>query len=887
MRRIRQFPSRFMALFRRNRLESEMEEEMRLHIDYLALKKTKEGLSPDEARYAAQRQFGSVDQFKEACRDRMGWRLLEETIRDVRIGARALRRNVVFTAVAVLTLAFCIGANTAIFSMFYALLLRPLPLPEASRIVEIFNTFQKVGVRKMVSNPVQYTDFKANTTCFDAMALWNTGASFVGELGSEERLQVARCTAEMFEILGARPLVGDFFTLANSRAGEDKVIVLSEDYWRSHFNSDPSVLGKTLRLGGERFRVIGVAPRMIGGFDARVQLIRPYAWGPESESPKLRYLLNTSLYARLKPRFSSEQAQSQVMALERRYYETADSMYKATLDAMGHVMSVELVQNERVRPIKASLYLLQGGVIFVLLIGCLNVASLLLTRANGRNGEVAVRVALGAGRWAIARQFIVEGLLLTLAGAVLGIALAWGAIQVINRFSARMLPDTLPFALDGKMLGFTIAVSVTVGVLIGILPVTNALRTDLVAFVNRSSRSLSSGRGVRALNNLLVTGQVAVALVLLAGAGLLIHSLANALRVNPGFDPQNVMTGRISIPRTYQDQDKATNFQRNLLQELREIPGISDATLASGTPVEGGFSFNALAIRNSILPRGSAQTSAYQMGVSPGYFQTLHIQLVEGRLFDEKDSEKAYIVDERFAQKYFPGHSALGAHITFDKPQGDGLDWPVIVGVVRNVSNNGIDDQINLPFSYYPLSASHPAELSVFVRSSRDSGDLVSSIREKLHGVNPEIVLYHTETFESVVSDSFVDRRAIMLLISGFAGLALFLSAIGIYGVLSYDVSQRTREIGIRSAIGASQNDIVYMVVRQGLMRTVIGIVPGVVCALLLSRYMTSMLFELEPTDPWAYVSVSLLILAVASIACYFPARHASKIDPTQALRTE
>jgi predicted permease len=864
-----------------------MDEEMRLHIEHLTLKNAREGLPADEARYAARRQFGSVEQFKEACRDRMGWRMMEDSIRDVRIGARGLRRNAGFTVVAVFTLALCIGANTAIFSMFYGLLLRPLPLPEASRIVEIFNTFPKVGIKKMLSNVVQYTDYKANTSCFDAIALWDPGASFVGELGSEERLQVARCTAEMFEILGAKPVVGDFFTRANSRAGEDKVIVLSEDYWRSHFNSDSSVLGKTLRLGGERYRIIGVAPRSIRGFDARLQLIRPLAWGPESESPKRRYLLNTALYALLKPKVSSEQAHAQVLARERRYYETADSMYKSTLDAMGHGMGVDLVKNERVEPFKASAYLLQGGVILVLLIGCLNVASLLLARANGRHGEVAVRVALGASRGAIARQFIIEGFLLTLAGAALGTALAWGAIQVINHFSARMLPGNLPFALDGQMLGFTMAISITVGVLIGILPVTHALRTDLVAFINRSSRSASSGRSVRALNNVLVTGQVAVALVLLAGAGLLIHSLVNALRVNPGFDPQNVMTGRISIPGTYQNQDNAPAFQKRLLQALKEIPGISDAALASGTPLERGFSFNALAIRNSVLPRESAQTSAYQIGVSPRYFQALHIQLIEGRFFDERDSGKAFVVDERFAQRYFPGHSALGAHITFDKPQGDGLDWPVIVGVVHNVSNNGVEDQSNLPFSYYPLATTHPYELSIFVRSSREPSDLVSSIREKLHEVSPEIVLYQTETFESVVGDSLFDRRAIMLLITGFAALALFLSSIGIYGVLSYDVSQRTREIGIRNAIGASQNSIVCMVVRQGLSRTAIGIVFGLIGALWLSRYMTSMLFELKPTDPWSYMSVTLLVTAVAATACYLPARYASKIDPTQALRME
>jgi predicted permease len=460
-------------------------------------------------------------------------------------------------------------------------------------------------------------------------------------------------------------------------------------------------------------------------------------------------------------------------------------------------------------------------------------------------------------------------------------------MQVINHFSARMLPGTLPFSLDGQMLSFTVAISVTVGVLIGILPVANVLRTDLVEFIHRSSRSASRGRRVRALNSTLVTGQVAVALVLLAGAGLLIHSLANALAVKPGFDPQNMFTGRIALPAVYQREDTAPAFQKRLLQALQEIPGTSDAALASGIPFERGFPLNALTIKDSTLPRDSPQTSAYQVGISSGYFQALHIQLVEGRFFDQRDAGQAFIVDERFVQRYFPGRSALGVHMTFNRPDGNGLDWPVIVGVVRNVPNNGVEDRSNLPFSYYPLVATHPDELSVFVRSTRASNDLISSVRDKLRDLSPGIVLYDAETFESVVSDSFVDRRAIMLLITGFAALALSLSAIGIYGVLSYDVSQRTREIGIRSAIGASRNSIVWMVIRQGLLKTVIGVVSGLIGALLLSRYMTSMLFELKPTDPWAYISVSLLILVVAAIACYLPARYASRIDPTQALRME
>ena len=809
---------------------------------------------------------------------------------DARYAARRLWRDRGFSAIALLTLALCIGANTAIFSMVYALVLKPLPFPAPNRILQIYNNFPKAGLNRFPCNLTQYTDFKDHSSSFDAIGLYSTNMVMVGEDSASERVMEADCTAEMFDVIGIRPIIGQFFTLKNCRPGEDKVVVLTESFWKSHYNEDPAVLDKEIRVDGATYRIMGVAPRSLEAFNAQARFVRPFSWKPDSVNPQARYACYMSLFARLKPGALESQALAEVAGLEQHYYDTSDAGTKTFLDRTGHKISIGLVQAERIQPIKSSLYLLQGGVIFVLLIGCVNVANLLLTRANGQQSELAIRAALGAGRGAIARQLIVESLLMTLAGALLGVGLAYCAVHAIDRFTGKLLPNMLPVEIDAGVLCYATGVSVAVGLLIGLVPVVHILRSNLAEVIHRSSRSASGGRGVRALSSILVTGQIAVALVLLSGAGLLIHSFANAISVSPGFDPHNLVVGSIALPSSYQVQEKSTALQRRLEQALREVPGVEDGALATGIPFQGGLPVLALTLKDSTLPRDSPQPGAFLVGVSLGYFQALHIQLLKGRFLDETDTVKgrqAFVVDERFEQKYFPGRSAVGGHFTFGQPPEKENDWPVIVGVVRKVPHNGVEDTSDNPFVYYPLLSSAPGGLSVFVRSPRPVGDVVSALREKLRAIDPSIPLFETTTVQKAINESFDNRRAVMLLLGGFAGLALFLSTIGIYGVLAYDISQRTREIGIRGAIGASRSHIVGMVMRQGIWKTGVGLAIGIVSAILLSRFMTGMLFELKPTDPWAYLVVSFVLAVVALAACYFPARRAARIDPIEALRTE
>jgi len=891
---IRQILSRTRALFQAKKLESDMAEEMRLHLEHLTRENTANGLSPDEARFAAQRQFGGADQIKEQCRDGRGWRMVEETMRDFRVGARALRKSPGFTLVALITLALCVGANTAIFSVIYALLLKPLPFPEPSRIVEIYNLFPKAGLPKEPCSIIQYLEYKNQTSSYDAVGLWGSSIVTVGEEGSTDRIMEAHCTAEMFDILGLEPVIGRFFTLDDNRPGADKEIVLTQSFWESHFAGNPGFTSRTMRIDGDTYRIIGVAPRAIEAFDARAKFIKPLAWTPHSVSPYSRFGLNTPLYARLKAGHSASGALSEAEAVERRYYEVAPANMKAFLDNAGHRMAVEPIQAERTRPVTPSLVLLQGAAVFVLLVGCVNIANLLLARTNSRQHEIAVRSALGASRGTIVFQFMTEYMMLTLLGIGLGIGIALGCLPVANHFITKVLPNALPVGLDAGAFLIATGLFVLIGLAVGLLPVLSILRTNRTGGLPVYSRVASESPRVRLFSSFLVTGQIAAALVLLSGAGLLARSFAKAISVDPGFESAHVLAANIAVPGIYRREDRSIAFHERLLRALNEIPGVESAALATSVPFRGVDNSNPFTIKDSTRPPGAPQAVAQFIGVSMDYFRTLHIPLLEGRYFDQSDiteGRNAHVVDERFARKFFPGRSAVGGRFSYERPPGapqeKDSDVPIIVGVVRWVPHNGVEDRSDNPFIYYPIDKKTQDGLSVFVRSPRKPGDLVPAFREKIRALDPSIPLLNVSTLQEAVDGSYENREAIMALLGGFAALALFLSAIGIYGVLAYDVSLRTREIGIRGAIGASRPQIMRLIMGQAAWKIAVGSVLGLVSAVMLSRYIADLLYELSPTDPWAYASVSLLLVAVALLASYLPARRAAAIDPIRALRTE
>jgi putative ABC transport system permease protein len=811
---------------------------------------------------------------------------------DFRHACRLLWKSKRITATTLLTLALCIGATTAIFSSVYSLMLKPLPYQEPERIVELYTSAVKAGLDHMPANVPFYLDYSRNGTSYESLGLWTFFYGLVGEKDAVVRTPGVRATAEIFSILRLQPLLGTFFTKEQNKQGADKVIVLTQSYWQTQYQESPEVIGKDVRIDDETYKIIGVAPRQLEAFDARMKFIAPLSWAPQQENPQGRYGVGIQLFGRLKPGATAGQADAEAKVLEKRYVDAGPPQLKQFAERSGMTMNVGGVQEQRVQPVRATLLMLQAGVAFVLLIGCVNVANLLLVRSNARQSELAIRSALGAGRATIARQFLMESLLLTSLGTLLGLGVAWGALRATNYYLARMLPQALPASLDWRVLAFAVGLTAVVGLVIGLIPVAHILRTNLAAVIQSNSRSASSSRGVRALSSVLVVAQVAVALMLLTGAGLLIHSFAEALKVDTGLDPTNVVTGRIALTREHRASDDAANsIRQRLLQAMKEIPGVTSVALSFATPFQGGLPINAFTLENDTLPPGAPQPGAFRVIVSPGYAETMGLKLVEGRFYEETDlvpGRRYFVVDQSFARKYFPNGSALGGKFAFGPRPAKPEEWPTIIGVVKDVPHNGVEEKSGNPFIYQLLQpGGRPNGLTMFLRTTRPVADAVSALRDKVRAIDPASPLFEVGALQEAVDSSYDNRRAVMLLLATFAGLALFLSALGIYGVLAYDVSQRTREIGVRSAIGASRGEIATLILRQGLWKGGIGVALGLIGAVLLSRYMTTLLFNVRPTDPAVYGTVSAVLIGVAALASYLPARRAARIDPLVALRDE
>jgi putative ABC transport system permease protein len=802
-----------------------------------------------------------------------GSNVLEQLLKDLRYGFRMLRRKPGFTAVAVLTLALGIGGNTAIFSVVNAVLLRPLPYPEAGRLVSVYESLPQGG-KGSVSVP-NLLDWRAQSDAFTGIAAYQYGDFNLREEQQPVRAVGTQVTANFFEVLGATPQAGRGFLEGEDQAGRERVVVLSDKLWRRSYGADPGLVGRDILLGGEKYQVVGVMPPSVQYPSASVELWVPLVFSREQLASRGSHAFE--VLARTRPGVSFEQAQEQMSTIGR-------VLEKQYPEQEGRGVTLVRVEEEAVRGVRPALLMLLGAVGFVLLIACTNVANLLLARAAARRKEVAIRSALGAGRWRLMRQFLTESVLLALLGGAAGLLVALWTLQALSTLASGYLARPGEVGLDWKVLAFTAALSLLTGVVAGLAPALHVSRADVQETLKESGNSGSSARGTW-LRSGLAVAEVAAALVLLVGAGLLVKSFLRLQRVETGLRPEGVLTMRVSLPESrYDTPEKTSIFYREVLGRVSALPGVEAAGVINMLPLQLSGSNGEIEVEGrEPLPPGRVPLTEYRTA-SAGYFKALGIPLQAGRLFepaDESEGVRSVIVSRELVRTFFPDGDALGKRIRAGGPH-----WWTVVGVVGDVKQSSLM-QPSRPELLFPYTAYRADGMTLVVRAPSDPAAMTAAVRGEVQAIDPNQPVYAVRTMEEVIDLSVSNRKLNMVLLSIFAGLATLLAVVGIYSVMSYLVTQHTREIGIRVALGARPANILRLVLGQGLSLTLGGVAVGALAAFGLSRLMSSLLYEVEGSDLTTYVSVSLLLTAVALLACYIPARRATKVDPLIALRYE
>jgi putative ABC transport system permease protein len=884
---LRRLWRRLRALTNGGELDRELDAELRYHLERQAAEHVADGMSAEEARLAALRGFGGVTRAKEECREARGVRLIEDLWQDVRYGLRTFRKRPGFTLVAVVTLALGIGANAAIFSVVNGVLLKSLPFPEPERLVALSETAES-GRVTAVAFP-DYLDWRAGQNVFEEMAARMPAGGVLTGDGEPERVTGRHVTASFFRTLGVRPAAGRFFTEEEDRPGGERLIVLGHELWQRRYGGDPAVAGRAVRFNGESWTVAGVMPPRFdfyGENSLNNQFFIPLGQFYDQQWMSDRESHVVMVTARLRPGVSLEQARAQMDALAARLAE----QFPGSNGGNGVRLSSFL--DDYVGEARPALLMLMAAVGAVLLIACANVANLLLVRAAARRKEIALRVALGAGRWRVVRQLLTESLLLAAGGGAAGLLFAWWGVGALLRFAPDELPRAENISLDGRALVFTLALTLLTGAAFGLVPALQTSKADL----NDAMKGGGVGGG-RWLRSGLVVTEVALSLVLLVGAGLLLRSFWRLMRVEPGFEARDVLTLRLRLPDAkYTDAGQSAAFLKEVKRRVGELPGVRQVSLATGFPF-GRASEHGYLLEGMPEPRRpSDRPDAYVQWVSPEFHQTLGIGLVTGRYIEERDatdSPPVALVDDDFVRRNFPGGSprdALGKRVHFG---GDEEPWCEIVGVVGHVRQSGLDEE-GRPGIYRPwtqiragMAAGYARAMDLVVKTSVEPTRLVEPIRGEVQSLDRDQPLGNVRTLASLVEQTVAPRRFSMTLAGAFAFVALVLGAVGLYGVLSYTVAQRAREIGIRMALGAQRGDVHRLVISQGMALALGGVAAGVLASLALTRLMSGLLFGVSATDAPTFVLITLLLISVALVACYLPARRASKVDPLIALRYE
>jgi predicted permease len=880
----------YRRLFRRARTERQLDTELRFHVDQQFADYVAAGMRPEEARRRAQLEFGGLDQVKEECRDVGPARFVETLIQDLRYGLRQLRRNPGFTAVAVITLALGIGANTAIFSVVNAALLRALPYRNPSKLVAVWEQLKRLGLDHFPSALANYYDYKASNKVFKDMAAIQPASLDLTAGGQPERVYGIRASANLFPLLGVSAERGRTFTAQENQPGRGNVTLLSDALWKRRYGGDPGIIGKAVTIDGSSYTVVGILPRgfrFSTGSPDMPDVWLPLALGPDPE----RQAGGNELIARMKPNVSLAQAQADmktvVASLEQQYH-----LYRGPHDEdAGYDVSVVPLQQQIFGTLRDVLLLMLAAVGFVLLIACANVGNLLLARSHRRQREITVRAALGATPNRLARQLLAESLLLAVLAAGFGLVFAEWGVRLLTSFSPDDASRIVAARLDPAVLLFTAGIAILTAVISGFGPALRASKVNLNAALKQGEQS-----GNRASSNRLGSGlmvaQVALSLILLTGAGLLVRSLLRLENVSPGFDPENIISARISLPASqYRDVVRVEGFYSQLLERVRRLHGIRSASLISVLPLSGEALRDPFSIEGRPWrPYGAdgVPQVADLEAVGADYFHTMRIPLIRGRDFSKHDAAGALpvaIVNQTLVRGFWHGRDPIGQQIMMGAPR-PGATWLTIVGVAGDVRNAALDTA-PVP-QIYVTQLQHPVPTMTLVLETRPgSEDAISSVRRILHRLDPERPLYAVFTMDEILSKSVAPQRYNTALLALFALLAATLAAVGIYGVVSYSVNRQTHEIGIRMALGAQKSDVLRMVVGQGLKLTLVGMAIGVAVALALTRFLSSLLYGVKPIDPLTFIAVSVLLTAVALLACYIPARRAAKVDPMVALRHE
>jgi putative ABC transport system permease protein len=883
---------RLRSLFRHNTVEEEMNDELRFHFEQQVEKLMRSGMSREEAIRQARFKFGGEEKVREECREARGVQSVEMLLQDLHYGARMLLKYPSFTLVAVLTLALGMGATSAIFSVVDAALLHPLPFRDPSRLVVVWENSLTQNHPHNVAAPANFMDWENQNTVFEGMtAMADTHANLTGS-GDPQQIVVGNVTPGFLSVVGVSPFLGSGFNHDNWKRGNDNVVLLDYGFWKERLGGDPSIVGKAIELNGKAEIVVGVAPKDFTLFirDGTLTGSKPQIWSPWAVSNDWgdrkqgvgRYL---TVLARMKPGVTLAQAQEQMSTIASRLqqeYPLTNAHWGATVVPIREQLSGDL------RPALLTLFC---AVAFVLLIACANVSSLLLARAAKREREIALRAAVGASRWRIARQLLTESVLLAAIGGVLGLLLAFWGSRALLASGPKDLLDSRYVTLNVRVLAFTAGITMLSSIIFGFLPSFLSARSQIAESLKDEARSTPTVHSTL-LRSLLVVAQMSLALILLVGSGLLIRSFLRLINVDPGFDPRHLLTFQVGLPPAKYAKDEAQRaFFRDLLLRVGSVPGVRSVSMENFPPLTGmGSATGVHIIGEPKRSHADLPVSGVRV-VGPDYFRTMKIPLLAGRSFDERESTEAshvVVVNQGFVGKYLRGEKPIGKKISIYM-HGDKFDDDhpsEIIGVCGAVHQMGLDSEAK-PTVYWPIPELTYSRMTILVRTSNDPATLVPAIRRELRQMNPELPMASVATMEQLLGDSLARSRFTMSLLGLFAAVALALTAVGIYGVISYTVAQRTHEIGIRMALGAQRASVLGLVLREGVRLMIAGVGLGIVSALALTRLMSNLLYGVGAADPATFAAVVFTLLAVAFLASYVPARYATRVSPIIALRNQ